>query len=204
MSAEFFFISLLLAMTPGTGVLYAVSCGLVHGARGAFWSAVAGALGVFPHILVAGLGLSAFLQAGSLIFETVRIAGALYLIYLAYKTWASAAEAIPGADTASMTRLGIVFRGVLINLLNPKLTLFFLAFLPQFLTPGEVAPVAEIATLGAVLVGQTFFVFLVYGITAYLLRARLQRSGTVLTRCNQGIACLFVALGARILVGVAE
>ncbi len=111
---------------------------------------------------------------------------------------------MPGADTASMTRLGIVFRGVLINLLNPKLTLFFLAFLPQFLTPGGIAPAAEIATLGTVLVGQTFFVFFVYGMTAFRLRAKLQLNGTVLTRCNQGIACLFAALGARILVGVAE
>ncbi|MCP4319424.1 MAG: LysE family translocator [Hyphomicrobiales bacterium] len=204
MPIEFFIVSFVLTIIPGTGVLYAVSCGLAHGARGALWGAVSGALGVVPHIFAVGLGLSAILHTGSLLFEIIRYAGAAYLIYLAYKAWSSARIALTHNDTMPAKSSGIVIRGVLINLLNPKLTIFFFSFFPQFLTADATNPVAEITTMGTILIGQTFIVFLVYGTAAAHVRSHLQNNGAMLARCNRGLAIVFAALGARILAGATE
>ncbi|MCP5076388.1 MAG: LysE family translocator [Rhodobacteraceae bacterium] len=199
MSPEFFLVALVLAMIPGTGVLFAVSCGLSHGIRGAVWGAVAGALGVVPHIVAVGLGISAILHAGSTVFEIIRIAGAVYLVYLAIKTWQSARVSLPEADKTPVGAGQIITRGVLINLLNPKLTLFFLAFLPQFLTPDTPGFATDVAMMGGVLVAQTFCVFLAYGLGASWMRRRLLGNPGWLVRCNQGVAALFAGLGASIL-----
>ncbi|MCP5086763.1 MAG: LysE family translocator [Rhodobacteraceae bacterium] len=204
MSPEFFLIALVLAMIPGTGVLFAVSCGLSHGIRGAVWGAVAGALGVVPHIVAVGLGISAILHAGSTLFEIIRIAGAAYLVYLAFRTWQTARVSLPNTAKVPLGAGQVVIRGVLINLLNPKLTLFFLAFLPQFLTPDTPGFATEVAMMGGVLVAQTFCVFLVYGLGASWMRSRLLGNPGWLVRCNQGVAALFAGLGASILVGVSR
>ena len=200
MSLEFLFVSLLLAIIPGTGVLFAISCGLSQGRRGAFWGAVAGAVGVIPHLAAAGLGLSALLMANPVVFDTLRILGALYLIFLGVQAWRHR-RATLGTAPVTVRGARIVLQGALINLLNPKLTLFFVAFLPQFVPPGTANPQMIIFAMGLVLVAQTFLVFLVYGLLSARLNQRLQRSPRISQFCNECVAVLFAGLGIRVLVG---
>lgn len=204
MTLDFLLISLLMAIIPGTGVLFALSCGLRYGRSGAFWGAAAGALGVLPHISAAALGLSALMQAGSLIYEVLRLAGAAYLFYLAYLAWRDATPLQLENGPASLSAIAILRRGVVINLLNPKLTLFFLAFLPQFIAPDATNPGAEAAMMGMVLLGETFAVFLVYGLFAALFRDRLIGSPNLARRLNQGIALLFAAVATRVLLPISR
>jgi threonine/homoserine/homoserine lactone efflux protein len=200
MSVEFLVVSLVLAIIPGTGVIFAISCGLTHGREGAIWGAVAGAVGVIPHLIAAGLGLSALLTANPAVYTALRIAGALYLLYLAYQVWRNRHAAF---DAQRVTVAGprIVLQGALINLLNPKLTLFFVAFLPQFVSPHSAHPQTEMAAMGLVLVAETLVVFLVYGLLAAQLSCLLRRRPRISQFCNECVAVLFAGLGVRVLVG---
>jgi len=199
MSVEFLVVSLLLAMIPGSGVIFAISCGLTHGRAGAIWGAVAGAVGVLPHLIAAGLGLSALLTANPALYATLRIAGALYLLYLAYRAWRNRRAAIDAQQVAAAGPR-IVLQGALINLLNPKLTLFFVAFLPQFVSPQAANPEAEMALMGLLLVAETLVVFLLYGLLAAQLNGRLRRHPRIGQRCNECVALLFAGLGLRVLM----
>lgn len=199
MSVEFFVISLLLALVPGAGVVFALSCALSQGRRGAFWGAVAGAVGVIPHLLAAALGLSALLSAWPPLQETLRLAGGAYLLWLGLQAWLQ--RHLP-VRTAQVREAGgqIVLRGALINLLNPKLTLFFLSFLPQFVPASDPQPVVTLGLMALVLVAQTFVVFLAYGLAAARAAGLVQRQPRLMTLCQSGLAALFAALGLRVLL----
>lgn len=201
MSIEFFLASLILAMIPGTGVLFVISCGLGQGRRGALWGAVAGALGVIPHIFAVGLSLAVLLQTSDVAFEVLRVLGAVYLLYLAYQTFRSAKAGLDQSTALRLSASNIVLRGVLINLLNPKLTLFFFAFIPQFMTHAMSSTAQEVILMGAVLVGQTFVVFLIYGVSASWMRDRLLANHRYIARSNYVIASLFALVGIRLLIG---
>lgn len=200
MSIEFILVSPAIAVIPGTGVIFAISCGLSHGRTGAIWGALAGVVGVMPHLIAAALGLSAILQANPAVYSTLRVAGALYLIYLAYVAWKNSDFNI---DTQPVALSGprIVLQGAMINILNPKLTIFFVAFLPQFLMPQATNPQAAMAAMGLVLVAETFVVFLIYGLLAAKLHDRLRRHPKIGQFCNASIAVLFAGLGLRVLIG---
>jgi threonine/homoserine/homoserine lactone efflux protein len=198
MSIEFLIVSLALAIVPGTGVVFAISCVLSQGREGAIWGAVAGAVGVVPHLIAAGLGLSALLTAHPKLYTALRVAGGLYLLYLAAQAWKARRTAL---DAKPVTARGarIVLLGALINLLNPKLTLFFVAFLPQFVPPTAANPQGLMMAMGLVLVAETFAVFLVYGMVAAQLNRQLQRHARISKFCNECVAVMFAGLGLRVL-----
>ena len=200
MSPEFLFVSFALALIPGTGVLFAISCGLSQGRIGALWGAVAGAVGVIPHLTAAGVGLSALLVANPQVYNGLRIAGGLYLLYLALRAW-QARRKLPEARPVTASGARIVMQGALINLLNPKLTLFFVAFLPQFIPAGTANPKGLVIAMGGVLVAQTFVVFLGYGLLAAGLQGQLRGKPLIVQFCNECVAVLFAGLGLRVLVG---
>ncbi|MCU0830347.1 MAG: LysE family translocator [Rhizobiaceae bacterium] len=131
MSVEFFLVSLILAIVPGTGVVFTLACASTQGMRGAVWGAAPGAVGVIPHLLAAGLGLSALLIAHPIMYDGLRIPGGAYLLWLAVQAWRHL-HATLEVGSVSARGMQIVAQGALINLLNPKLTLFFVSFLPQF------------------------------------------------------------------------
>ena len=144
-------VSLILAIVPGTGVVFTLACAMSQGMRGAVWGAVAGAVGVIPHLVAAGLGLSALLIAWPLMYDGLRILGGAYLLWLAVQAWRHRHDTLKvGSVTATGTQ--IVTQGALINLLNPKLTLFFVSFLPQFVPPTDPAPMLTMGLMGLVLV----------------------------------------------------
>src|SRR5215470_5722790 len=160
LSVEFLVTSLVVVLIPGTGVIYTVSTGLVQGRRASVYAALGCTAGILPHLLATVLGLAALMHASALAFQTLKYAGVAYLLYLAYATWtdqsALAVEAVPSRTTA----LGLIIKAVLLNLLNPKLTIFFLAFLPQFVDPkAAVSPFSQLLLLSGVFMAMTFAVF---------------------------------------------
>ena len=198
---DFLLTALVVVLLPGTGVLYTVSTGLAHGARASVAAAIGCTLGIVPHLLASALGLAALLHASAVAFQLVKLAGVLWLLWLAWTMWREAADARrPAFDAAPATPglVRIAVRGTLINVLNPKLSLFFLAFLPQFVPAGEGDALARLALLSATFMAMTLVVFVLYGLLAHAVRARLAGSPRLVPLLQRGFALVFVWLGVRL------
>lgn len=200
MSAEFFILSLIVVLAPGPGAVLTVATGLAHGARAAIVTALGCTLGIVPHMLAAISGLAALLHTSALAFELVRYAGAAYLIYMGWATWrAPNALPLPTAETAPAQPVWrFVAKAVLVNLLNPKLSLFFLTFLPQFIAPTETHPAARMGQLSLVFMALTFAVFALYGFFAARMRDHVLQRPAVLQWLRRGFAVAFIGLGSKL------
>ena len=197
-TTEFLITSLIVVLIPGTGVLFTVSAGLSQGARASVFAAIGCTLGIVPHLLATVLGLAAIMHTSALAFQVLKYAGVAYLLYLAVITWRDrsplATQAVPGKGG----RLGLVVRAFLINILNPKLTIFFLAFMPQFVEPGAASPLAELVLLSTIFMAMTFAVFIVYGLLAHAFRRAVVESPRVQAWLRRGFAAAFAALGGQL------
>ncbi|HWK15625.1 MAG TPA: LysE family translocator [Rhizobiaceae bacterium] len=198
MSPEFLLTSLIIVASPGTGVVYTLAAGLSRGARASVLAALACTLGIVPHLVAALTGLAALLHASALAFEIVKYAGVAYLLWMAWQTirqkGAMRIEAAPDARTA-----GRVLRdGIALNVLNPKLSIFFVAFLPQFVPAAAPGAVLRMLELSLVFMAMTFVVFALYGVFAATMRNRVVGSPRVMAWLRNSFAAAFVALGARL------
>lgn len=201
LSPEFLLTSLVVVVTPGAGVLYTVSTGLSQGRAASAWAALGCTLGIVPHMAATALGLAAVMHAGALAFQLLKAAGVVYLLYLAWATWRdTSAFAADTADAAGDARAlrQLVGKGVLVNLLNPKLTLFFLAFLPHFVDPASPAPMLQFGALSGVFMAMTLAVFVGYGALAHGLRQRVIASRAVQNGLRRGFAAAFALMAARL------
>ena len=198
MSIEFLLTTLIIVASPGTGVVYTLAAGLSRGARASVLAAFACTLGIVPHLIAALTGLAALLHASALAFEIVKYLGVAYLLYMAWQSLREngALKVEAGADQRSALR--IVVDGVLVNILNPKLSIFFVAFLPQFISPGEPSPLLAMLELSGVFMAMTFVIFAIYGIFAAAMRDRVVGSPSVMAWMRRTFAAAFVMLGARL------
>ncbi len=198
MGPEFLLTSLVLAATPGTGVLHTVAAALARGGRAGAVAALACTLGIVPHVLAALTGVAALLHTSAVAFEVLRYAGVAYLLYLAWSALRdTGALRVEPADTALRPARRVLLDGVLVNLLNPKLTIFFVAFLPQFVDPAAGPVVPAMLGLSGAFMAVTLVVFLGYGALAASVRDRVLTRPRVLTWMRRTFAASFVALGAR-------
>lgn len=195
-SLEFLVTSLVVVLIPGTGVIYTVSTGLVQGKKASVFAALGCTAGIVPHLMATVLGLAAVMHTSALAFQALKYAGVAYLLYVAYATWrdtsAFAIEETPSASSA----LGVIVKAFLLNILNPKLTIFFLAFLPQFIQPGTAEPLLQLIMLSAVFMAMTFIVFVAYGFLAHAFRTTVMESPPIQAWLRRGFAATFAALGA--------
>ena len=198
MNLEFLTVSLLVVASPGTGAAVTIATGLSRGARTAAVAALGCTLGIVPHMLAAVTGLAALLHASTLAFESVKFAGVTYLLYIAWATWREQGVLAIGADGADRSSREVIRHAVLVNLLNPKLSMFFLAFLPQFIAPDDAAPTLTMLQLSALFMAMTFAVFVLYGAFAARMRDRVLGSPTAMAWLRRGFAATFVALGAKL------
>ena len=200
MSLEFLLTSLLVVLIPGTGVIYTLSMGLFTGARASIYAALGCTLGIVPHLLASIAGLAAVLHASAVAFQVVKVLGVLYLFYLAWGMWQDSGRMAlaEGEEASSANGWKIAVRGALINVLNPKLSIFFLAFLPQFISPAAASPMLDMLLLGGVFMAMTFAVFVVYGFCAAFVGKRLFRSDRVLTWMRRTVAAAFAGFGLRL------
>ncbi|OPA90500.1 lysine transporter LysE [Pseudomonas fluorescens] len=198
LSLNFLVTCLIVVLIPGTGVIYTISTGLTAGKRASVCAALGCTAGIIPHLLASTLGLSALLHTSALAFEALKFAGAAYLLFLAYATWRDrSAFAMNDTPVVSSAR-SLMLRGVLLNILNPKLTLFFLAFLPQFVTPGGTAPAAQMLVLSSVFMAMTFAVFVLYGLLANVFRRAVIESPRVQNWLRRSFAAAFAGLGLNL------
>jgi threonine/homoserine/homoserine lactone efflux protein len=198
-SVEFLLTSLVVVLIPGTGVVYTVSSSIAGGRRGGLIAAVGCTLGIVPHMLAAMLGLSGIMQAGSAVFEVVKWAGVAYLVFMGF-SMIREAGALPLEDgNAPVDSAGsVVRRGILLNVLNPKLTLFFFAFLPQFLdaSPGLLDP--ALIWLGGVFMLITLAVFAVYALASAAFRDLILSAPVVRRRVERALGAFLIAFAARL------
>lgn len=197
-SIEFLVTSLVVVLIPGTGVIYTVSAGLVQGRRASIYAALGCTAGIVPHLLATVLGLAAVMHASALAFELLKYAGVAYLFYVAYATWRDKSAFAVDGSTSRASAGRLVVKAFLLNILNPKLTIFFLAFLPQFVDPAQGQPMAQLLLLSAVFMAMTFAVFVVYGFVAHAFRRRVIESASVQRWLRYSFATAFAGLGARL------
>ena len=197
MSAEFLLTTLIVVATPGTGVLYTMAAGLARGARASAVAAVGCTLGIVPHMLAAITGLAALLHTSALAFQVLKYLGVAYLLYMAWSTL-RAEGALSVDETAPRSALKVIVSGVLINILNPKLTIFFFAFLPQFVSAGDANTTLRMLELSGVFMLVTLAVFVVYGVFAAAVRTHVISRPRVMTWMRRVFGGAFVALAGRL------
>jgi threonine/homoserine/homoserine lactone efflux protein len=197
-SAEFLLTSLVVVLVPGTGVIYTVSTGLALRWRASIAATIGCTAGILPHLTASVLGLSAILHMSARAFQVLKLAGALYLLYLAWSLWRDTGTFKFDRPAQKSDAFQIALKGFLINILNPKLTIFFFAFLPLFVSPDAASPTQQMLVLSAVFMGMTFVIFALYGILASGISAYLINSPKAIKRMQQSFALIFAILATKL------
>lgn len=197
-NTEFLLSSLIVVLIPGTGVVYTITTGLTLKWRASIAAAIGCTLGIVPHILASILGLSALLNMSAQVFSALKIAGAMYLLYLAWNMWREAGTLGINKKGTETSAAQIVIKAIAINLLNPKLTIFFFAFLPLFVSKDSSSPTMEMIMLSAVFMGMTFIIFVLYGILASGISTYLINSSKAVKRLQQAFAVILAAFAVKL------
>lgn len=200
MSIAFLLTTLVVVVTPGTGAVYSIATGLARGAKASIIAAFGCTLGVVPHMVAAITGLAAILNASAVAFQTIKWLGVVYLLFLAWQTLRDTSEVQVSEDAAPIAPWRVIRTAILINLLNPKLTIFFFAFLPQFVPAGEVNGNWHMIGLSLVFMAVTFVVFAAYGIFATTMRNQVISRPRVMAWLRRTFAATYVLLAGRLAV----
>jgi len=197
-SIDFLVTSLIVVASPGTGVLYTLGAGLSRGSRASVVAAFGCTLGIVPHMAAAIMGLAALLHTSALAFHTLKYLGVAYLLYMAWNALREKGALKVEREVGTRSATQVIVSAILINILNPKLSIFFFAFLPQFVTADEPHALSRMLELSAVFMLLTFAVFVGYGLFAASIRDHVISRPRVLTWMRRSFAAAFVALGARL------
>ena len=213
MSLAFLLTSLVVVATPGTGALFTIAAGLGRGRRASLVAAVGCTLGIVPHMVAAIAGLAAVLYASSVAFAALKYLGVAYLLFLAWRTLRDRTPLTVdetaarlhaegddplGPPKTARSDLRVIGDAVLINLLNPKLTIFFFAFLPQFVVPGRPSTTLHMVALSGVFMGLTLVVFAAYGLFAAKVRRSVISRPRVVTWMRRTFAASYAVLAGRL------
>jgi threonine/homoserine/homoserine lactone efflux protein len=197
-SITFLLTSFVICVSPGTGALFSIAAGLSRGARAGWLAAFACTLGVVPHVVAALTGLAALLHASGVAFATVKYLGVAYLAWMAWSSWRDTGALQVEPDQQRRSVRQVLVSGITVNLLNPKLTVFFFAFLPQFVPTGTPHALLHMLVLSGVFMAMTFLVFLVYAQVAAAMRERVLARPVLLTRVRRAFAVCFLVLSGRL------
>lgn len=194
----FLLTAFVIVATPGTGAVYSIVAGLSRGRNAGVLAAFACTLGIVPHLLAAITGLAAIMHTSALAFNVLKYLGVLYLLYMAWGMWHDQSQLSLDAQSSDKQTVWQVLRtGVIINLLNPKLTIFFFAFLPQFVTH-DAQELPQMLWLSAIFMLMTFVIFALYGVFAAAMRHFIIDRPSLVTKIRKSFALTFVALGAKL------
>lgn len=197
-SMEFLITSFIVVVLPGTGVIYTISTGLIRGTRAGVFAATGCTAGIIPSLVACILGVAVIIHTSALAFQTLKFAGAAYLLYLAWSMWRQTGTLELHAEKKGKTMFRTAFKGFLINILNPKLTVFFLAFLPQFIPARAPIPILNMLVLGGVFMAMTWVVFIGYALLADKARTWIVNSPGKVRHVQRTFAVIFAVLGARL------
>ena len=198
MSIEFLITSLIVVASPGTGVLYTLAAGLSRGSRASVVAAFGCTLGIIPHMAAAVTGLAALLHTSAFAFQTLKYLGVAYLLYMAWNTLREQGTLKVDKEISDRSDTQVIVSAILINILNPKLSIFFFAFLPQFVSTEETHPLTRMLELSGVFMLLTFVVFVGYGFFAASIRTHVVSRPRILAWMRRTFAGAFVALGAKL------
>jgi threonine/homoserine/homoserine lactone efflux protein len=194
----FLLTSLVIVAMPGPGAIYTIAAGLQRGRRASMVAALGCTLGIVPHVVAAITGLAAVLYASAVAFQTIKYAGVAYLVFLAWQSWRDKTPLEVHNTEAPPSAGRVISQAVLINLLNPKLTIFFFVFLPQFVHPNEPYALQHMLVLSGVFMILTLLVFAAYGIFAAALRRRVLGRPSLVTLIRRVFAGSYLALAGRL------
>lgn len=197
-SFEFLITSLIVVLIPGTGVIFTVSTGITQGRKASIYAALGCTAGIVPHLLATILGLAAIMHTSAIAFQTLKYAGVAYLLYVAYATWQDRSAFFLEETPSKSSAMALIVKALLLNILNPKLTIFFLAFLPQFVEPNTPNPLARLLLLSSVFMAMTFAVFVIYGYLAHAFRQTVIASAPVQAWLRRSFAAAFAGLGIHL------
>jgi threonine/homoserine/homoserine lactone efflux protein len=200
MTIEFLVTSFIVVVSPGTGVLYTLAAGLSRGSRASVIAAFGCTLGIVPHMAAAIMGLAALRHTSALAFQTLKYLGVAYLLYMAWNELREKGALRVEREVGARSAMQVIVSAILINILNPKLSIFFFAFLPQFVSAQEAQPLSRMLELSLVFMLLTFGVFVGYGLFAASVRRHVVSRPRVLTWMRRAFAAAFVALGAKLAV----
>lgn len=192
--------SVILTLAPGPDILFLIAQGVSKGPRAGFATAMGLSTGCLVHTTAAALGASVIFQTSPLAFHALQAAGVVYLLYLAWKTLTEKPQEAHAPNTMSPAVKALYARGFLMNILNPKVALFFLAFLPQFAAP-ERGPVwLQMAFYGLVFTAQVVLMFGSIGLFAGTVSAWLSRGrlGRARRHMKWVVACVYLTLAIRL------
>ena len=198
LNAEFWITTLVVVLIPGTGVIYTVSNGLFAGRRSAIAAAFGCTGGIIPHLLASITGLSLILHTSAVAFGAVKFIGAGYLLYMAWSMWRETGVLKFDGPRTPQNNRQIALRGMLINILNPKLSIFFLAYLPLFVKPDAGTPTLQMLLMSVIFMGLTLLIFILYGIFANAVSAYVVKSTKVMSRIQRSFAVIFALLGLKL------
>ncbi len=198
MTVEFFLTSLIVVLLPGTGVIYTVATGLAQGGKASISAAAGCTLGIVPHLCACIFGVAAILHTSAVAFQVFKLIGVAYLAYLAWAMWKESGTLSFETRDNDTAYTKIALRGFLINILNPKLSIFFLAFLPQFVPESTTTALPTLLSLSSVFMLMTFIVFVGYGILANRVRHLVAHLPRIIRNMQKVFAGSFVALGAKL------
>ena len=198
MTLSFLITSLIVIVSPGTGVLYTLAAALTRGSRASVAAAFGCTLGIVPHIAAATLGLAAVLHTSALAFAALKWLGVIYLLVMAWQALRERGALKVDGKVDARSAAKVIVTGFLINILNPKLSMFFLAFLPQFIAADESHPLARMLELSTAFMAMTFAVFVIYGLFAASVRDRIVTRPKAMTWLRRAFAGGFAALGLRL------
>lgn len=198
MTLEFLLTTLVIVASPGTGAIYTVAAGLSGGARASLVAAFGCTLGIVPHMLAAVSGLATLLHTSAFAFQILKYLGVAYLLYMAWVMFRDRGILSLNDETSAKSCRQVIVSAILINLLNPKLSIFFFAFLPQFVRADEASPVNRMVELSLVFMALTFVIFAAYGAFAAAVRRHVISNATVQTWMRRGFAAAFAGLAAQL------
>jgi threonine/homoserine/homoserine lactone efflux protein len=197
-SIEFLLTSIIVVASPGTGVLYTLAAGLSRGARASVLAAFACTLGIIPHMVAAITGLAALLHTSALAFQTLKYLGVAYLLYMAWNTLQEQGALKIENEIEQRSISQVIVSGILINILNPKLSIFFFAFLPQFVSANEPRALPHMLELSSIFMLLTFVVFVGYGVFAASVRNHIISRPRILVWMRRSFAGAFAGLGIKL------
>jgi threonine/homoserine/homoserine lactone efflux protein len=198
MTWSFLLTTLIVVASPGTGVLYTLAVALTRGSRASVAAAFGCTLGIVPQMIAAMLGLAAILHTSALAFAALKWGGVVYLLYMAWQALRERGALAVDTEVKPRSNGRVIVTAILINVLNPKLSIFFLAFLPQFIAADEAHPLARMVELSGVFMAMTFVVFAVYGVFAASVRDRVITRPKVMAWLRRSFAAGFAVLGAKL------
>ncbi|MBE7637227.1 LysE family transporter [Sneathiella sp. P13V-1] len=198
MTIEFLLTSLVVVLLPGTGVIYTLAVGLGRGFKASVAAAFGCTMGILPAAIASIVGLSALLHTSALAFQVIKYLGVVYLFYMAWNILKDGGAMDVKEEKTSKSYGKIAVTGTLINVLNPKLSLFFLAFLPQFISANSSNVTMDLVSLALVFMAMTFAVFVIYGAFAAAARDYVISRPNVMNWIKRSFAGAFGFLGLKL------